>query len=34
MMDPITPARATSLPTITPKDRATAQSFEAVFLGR
>jgi flagellar protein FlgJ len=34
MMDPITPARATPLPTITSKDRATAQSFEAVFLGQ
>ncbi|WP_277968917.1 rod-binding protein [Sphingomonas echinoides] len=34
MMDPITPARATPLLTITPKDRATAQSFEAVFLGQ
>ena len=33
-MDPISPARATPLPTITPKDRATAQSFEPVFLGQ
>ena len=33
-MDPITPARATPLLTITPKDRATAHSFEAVFLGQ